>query len=120
MARSKTAAGVGILFLVFFCLAGAGGTTTVKEITATVDMTLPQLFFSLSSASILLLPLSVVAMVLAIVAYLGKRRNVGFAFSVISKSHVFYLYYNKFISPILPRKRAFFKHPPSRRKGEIV
>lgn len=84
MARSKTAAGVGILFLVFFCLAGAGGTTTVKEITATVDMTLPQLFFSLSSASILLLPLSVVAMVLAIVAYLGKRRNVGFAFSVIS------------------------------------
>lgn len=59
MARSKTAAGVGILFLVFFCLAGAGGTTTVKEITATVDMTLPQLFFSLSSASILLLPLSV-------------------------------------------------------------
>ena len=84
MARSKTAAGVGILFLVFFCLAGAGGTTTVKEITATVDMTLPQLFFSLSSASILLLPLSVVAMVLAIVAYLGKRKNVGFAFSVIS------------------------------------
>lgn len=84
MARSKTAAGFGVLFLVLFCLAGAGGSTTVKEITAAVDMTLPQLFFSLSSASILLLPLSVVTMVLAIVAYLGKRKNVGFAFSAIS------------------------------------
>lgn len=84
MARSKTAALTGILFLVFFCLAGACGQTTVKEVTATVDMTLPELFFSLSSASILLIPLAVVTMVLAIVAYLGKRQNVGFAFSVIS------------------------------------
>ena len=84
MARSRIAAGFGVLFLVFFCLAGASGTTTVKEITAAVDMTLPQLFFSLSSASILLIPLAVVTMVLAIVAYLGKRRNVGFAFSVIA------------------------------------
>lgn len=84
MARSKTAAISGILFLVFFCLAGACGQTTLEDITVAVDMTLPELFFSLSSASILLIPLAVVTMVLAVVAYFGKKRNVGFVFSVIS------------------------------------
>lgn len=84
MARSKTAAVSGILFLVFFCLAGACGQTTLEDITVAVDMTLPELFFSLSSASILLIPLAVVTMVLAVVAYFGKKRNVGFVFSVIS------------------------------------
>lgn len=84
MARSRTAAITGILFLVFFCLAGACGQITVKDVTVAVNMTLPKLFFSLSSASILLIPLAVVTMVLAIVAYMGKRQNVGFAFAAIS------------------------------------
>lgn len=84
MKRSKIAAVAGLLFLVFFCLAGASGQTTVKEITASADMTLPKIFFSLSSASTLLIPLSIVAMIVAMIAYLGKQQNVGFAFSVIS------------------------------------
>lgn len=84
MARSRLAAVVGVLFLVLFCFSGLAGQTTVKEVTVTAQMTLPQLFFSLSSASILLIPLALVAMVIAIIAHLNKQRNVGFLFSVIS------------------------------------
>ena len=45
-----------------------------------------------------------------------------FAFSVVSKSHVFYLNYNKFISPILPRNRGFFKsslHKKTRHESDL-
>lgn len=84
MKRSKIAAVAGILFLILFCLAGASGQTTVKEITASVEMSLPKVFFSLSSASTLLIPLAVVSMIVAIIAYFGKQQNVGFAFSIIS------------------------------------
>lgn len=84
MARSKVAALLGVVFLVLFCLSGVTGVTTVKEITATTQMTLPQLFFSLSTASILLIPLAVVTMIAAIIAHLAGQRNVGFMFSVVS------------------------------------
>lgn len=84
MKRSRIAAITGVLFLVLFCLAGANGQATVKEITASADMTLPKIFFALSSASTLLIPLAIVSMVVAIIAYLGKQQNVGFAFSTIS------------------------------------
>lgn len=84
MARSRTAVLTGILFIVLFCLSAVTGQTTVKEITCAVDMTLPQLFFSLSSASILLIPLAVVSMIAAVIAHLCKQRNVGFIFSVVS------------------------------------
>lgn len=84
MVRSRIAALMGGLFLVLFCLSAVTGQTTVKGITCAVDMTLPQLFFSLSSASILLIPLAVVAMIAAVIAYLSNQRNVGFVFSAIS------------------------------------
>lgn len=84
MARSRIAAALGILFIVLFCLSAVTGTATVKEVTATAQMTLPQLFFSLSSASILLIPLAIVTMIAAIVAHLAGQRNVGFMFSVVS------------------------------------
>lgn len=84
MARSRFASVTGILFLILFCISGLTGQTTVKEITVSTQMSLPQLFFSLSSASILLIPLSLVTMVIAIIAYLTKKRNVGFLFSTIS------------------------------------
>lgn len=84
MARSKTAAFMGIVFLVLFCLSAVTGQTTVKEITGAVEMTLPQLFFSLSSASILLIPLAIVTMIAAVIAHLCNQRNVGFVFSLIS------------------------------------
>lgn len=84
MTRSRIAAALGILFIVLFCLSGVTGETTVKDITATTQMTLPQLFFSLSSASILLIPLAIVTMIAAIIAHLANQRNVGFMFSVVS------------------------------------
>ena len=84
MARSRIAAALGILFIVLFCLSSVTGTATVKEVAATTQMTLPQLFFSLSSASILLIPLAIVTMIAAIVAQLAGQRNVGFMFSVVS------------------------------------
>ena len=84
MARNKIAALMGALFLVLFCLSGVTGTTTVKEVTVSSEMTLPGLFFSLSSASILLIPLAVVAMIAAMVAYFANQRNVGFLFSAIA------------------------------------
>ncbi len=84
MVRSRLAALMGTGFLVLFCFSGLVGQTTVKEITVTTQMTLPELFFSLSSASILLIPLAVVAMIAAVIAHLCNQRNVGFLFSVIS------------------------------------
>lgn len=84
MARSKLAALMGAVFLVLFCFSGLAGQATVKEVTVTAQMTLPQLFFSLSSASILLIPLALVTMIAAVIAYLSNQRNVGFLFSVIS------------------------------------
>ena len=84
MARSKIAALLGVLFLVLFCLASVTGQTTVKDITVSTEMTLPQLFFSLSTASILLIPLAIVTMIAAIIAHLAGQRNVGFMFSVVS------------------------------------
>lgn len=84
MARSKIAALTGILFVVLFCLSAVAGQTTVDEITCAVNMSLPQLFFSLSSASILLIPLAVVTMIAAVIAYFCNQRNVGFAFSLVS------------------------------------
>lgn len=84
MTRSRAAALTGVLFFILFCLSSVTGQATVKEITCAVDMSLPQLFFSLSSASILLIPLAIVTMIASIIAYLCGQRNVGFLFSVVS------------------------------------
>ena len=84
MVRSRISALLGVLFLILFCFSGVTGTTTVKEISAHTEMTFPSLFFSLSTASILLIPLAVVSMIAAIIAHLCKQRNVGFLFSLVS------------------------------------
>ena len=84
MARSRLAAVLGMLFIALFCLSAVSGTATVNDVTATTQMTLPQLFFSLSSASILLIPLTIVTMIAAIIAHLAGQRNVGFMFSVVA------------------------------------
>ena len=73
-----------LLFLVLFALSGVNASTTLKETTVSTSMRLPKLFFSLSSASILLIPLSLVCMVCALVALFGGQRNVGLMFSLIS------------------------------------
>lgn len=84
MARSKLAALLALAFIVLFCFSGLTATTTVKETTASIDMSLPKVLFSLSSASTLLLPLAICAMVCAFVALMLKRSNVGALFALVS------------------------------------
>ena len=84
MTRSRLAALLGVLFIVLFCLSGLTAQTTVKVTTVSTEMTLPQLFFSLSSASILLIPLSIATIIVAIIALGMNRRNVGFLFATVS------------------------------------
>ena len=72
-----------LLFIVLFCFSGVNAATTVKDTEVTTAMLLPKLFFSLSSASILLIPLSLVTMVCAFIALLSRQRNVAMMFSLV-------------------------------------
>ena len=82
--RTAAALLAAVLFLVLFAFAGVNASTTVKETTVATMMPLPQLFFSLSSASILLIPLSVVCMICAVVALFSRQRNVAMMFALVS------------------------------------
>ena len=73
---------LALVFLALFCLSGVTAATTVKETTVGTEMSLPKLFFSLSSASILLIPLALATMVCAFIALLGRQRNVAMMFSL--------------------------------------
>ena len=84
MTRSRIAALCALAFIVLFCFSGVTATTTVKDTAAVIDMSLPKVLFSLSSASTLLIPLSIFAMVGALIALLCNRRSVGMLFSIIS------------------------------------
>ena len=82
--RTLAALLAALAFLVLFALGGVNASTTLKETTVSVTMGLPALFFSLSSASILLIPLAVVCMVCAAVALLSRQRNVALLFAGLS------------------------------------
>lgn len=82
--RSGAAAICALIFLALFCFSGLSASMTAKDQTVTTVMKLPALFFSLSSASILLIPLSIVTMLCALIAFLNRRRNVGMLFSLVS------------------------------------
>ncbi len=84
MMRNIAAAVLGCIFLVLFCFSGLTASTAAKDVAVSTQMSLPKLFFSLSSAGILLIPLSIATMICAIIAYLSKQRNVGFLFSAVS------------------------------------
>ncbi len=73
-----------LLFFVLFAFSGVEASTTLKETTVSTALPLPQLFFSLSSASILLIPVSLVCMICAVTALFGKQRNVAMMFSLAS------------------------------------
>jgi multiple sugar transport system permease protein len=83
MTRSRIASLFAIAFLVLFCFAGVTATTTVKDTQAVIQMGLPKILFSLSSASILLIPLALCAMLAAVIALVQNEKNVGFLFSAI-------------------------------------
>ena len=75
---------LALAFFVLFALSGVSASTTLKETTVSTYMPLPQLFFSLSSASILLIPVALVCMVCALIALLGRQRNVAMMFSIVA------------------------------------
>ena len=84
MTRSRIAALLALAFIVLFCFSGVTATTTVKDTQAITQMGMPKLLFSLSSASILLIPLALCAMIAAVIALWQNERNVGMLFAGIS------------------------------------
>lgn len=84
MTRSRIASLLALAFIVLFIFSGVTATTTVKETTVSIQMGLPQLLFSLSSAPILLIPVAIVAAGAAFIAFHNKQNNVGMLFSLIS------------------------------------
>lgn len=84
MTRSRLAVLFALAFILLFCFSSVTATTTVKETTAVIEMSLMRLLLSLSSASILLIPVSFCAMVGAVIALLGKQRGVAMLFAFIS------------------------------------
>ena len=75
---------LALAFFVLFALSGVNASTTLKETTVSAYMPLPQLFFSLSSASILLIPVALVCMLCALIAMISRQRNVAMMFSLIA------------------------------------
>lgn len=84
MTRSKIAAFLALAFVVLFCFAGVTATTTVKDTTVAIEMGMPKLLFSLSSAPLLLIPLAIVAAVAAFIAFIHDEKNVGMLFSFVA------------------------------------
>lgn len=83
MTRSRIAALLALAFIVLFCFSGVTATTTIDETQAVIQMSMPKLLFSLSSASILLIPLALCAMIAAVIALAQNERNVGMLFAGI-------------------------------------
>ena len=84
MTRSKIAAFLALAFIVLFCFAGVTATTTVKDTTVAIEMGMPKLLFSLSSAPLLLIPLALVAAVGAFIAFIQDEKNVGMMLGIVA------------------------------------
>ena len=84
MTRSRIAAILSLAFIVLFCFAGVTATTRVKETTVAIEMGMPKLLFSLSSAPLLLIPLAIVAAIGAFIAFIQNEKNVGMLFSFVA------------------------------------
>ena len=75
---------LALCFLILFMFASVSGTTTVKETTVETSIRLPALFFSLSSTSILFMPVSIVCILCAIFAMIKGQKNVAMMFSFVT------------------------------------
>ena len=82
--RSKIAALLAVAFLIGFVFSGITAVATLEELTASVDLSLPQVLFALSSAATLLLPLSICTMLIALISLLKGRRSAGMLFAAIA------------------------------------
>ena len=84
MARSRAALLCAVIFLVLFFLSGVNASMTVKESAAEVSMGLGSVLFTLSSISVLILPLTLAFMLIAIVGLLKNQRSVGMFFASLA------------------------------------
>ncbi|MHC1785820.1 MAG: carbohydrate ABC transporter permease [Christensenellales bacterium] len=84
MKRSHLAALLAIAFLVTFFLGGVTAAMTAKETAVSTEVSLGKVLFSLSSAFVLLLPLSLFTMIIAFISLLKDRRSAGMLFSGIA------------------------------------
>ena len=84
MTRSKLAVVLAVAFLIVFFTGAVTASMTVKGTEAIVKVGLGKVMFSLSSAAVLLLPITLTTMMFALLAHLHDRRNVGFLFSIVS------------------------------------
>ena len=82
--RTMAALLFALLFIVLFACSGLNASTTLKETEVSTYMPLTKLFFSLSSASILLIPVSLVCAVCGIIALVSRQRNVAMMFLAVS------------------------------------
>lgn len=84
MTRSRIAAFFALAFIVLFCFSGVTATTTVKDMTAMVDVSMPHVLFSLSSAATLLIPLAICSCIASFIALTKGEKNVGALFGFIA------------------------------------
>ena len=82
--RTRVAALFAAAFLVVFFLSSITASLTVKEIEATAEVSMGSIVFSLSSPSVLMLPVSLFAMLLALISYLRNNKTAGSLFSLIA------------------------------------
>ena len=73
-----------ILFLLLFFMSGVTATSTVSETTVSVTQSMGQVLFSLSSLSVLFLPLTLFTMAFAIWHLIAGRRSPGMLFAMVS------------------------------------
>lgn len=81
MRRSYIASALLFCFLASFAFSGVTAVCTAKETTVSTFVSHYASLYSLSSAPVLLLPLILVLILLAIINYLAKKKNVGFLFT---------------------------------------
>jgi multiple sugar transport system permease protein len=84
MARSRAAIICAAVFLVLFFVSGVDASMTVKENSAAISLGLGDVLFTLSSISVLLLPLSLACMLISIIGLIKNQRSVGMLFAGIA------------------------------------
>ena len=84
MKRSYIAALLVTVCMCLIAVSSVTATSTVKDATVSISVPTYQVLLSLSSASVLLLPLAICSAIGAVIALLHKQNNVGMFFAGIS------------------------------------
>ncbi len=84
MKRSWLAALLALAFLVLFFMSTLTAVMFVGETEAKITVNLGQVLFSLSSGSVLLLPLAICTMIIALISLSKDRRSAGMLFAAVA------------------------------------